>query len=161
MWTATATWNLYQPAGYGLDLDKLWIQTSPGVFVNKADTLLPTGLMSRAASAHFGDLDGDGDMDLIVMEWLTPASTVPSRALMYTNDGTGKFTFAAAQPDPSNITPTDRMPPTLTGRPGHRRSYAPDQRWEPDHLHRINGPTPSQDLPGYPCDRRGFGGRRQ
>jgi len=105
--------DIYQPGGYGLDLDKLWVQTAPGVYEDRAATLLPDGLMSRAASCHMGDLDGDGDMDLINMDWGLGGTNTVSRALMYTNDGKGKFTLAAAQNDGDFYKPTDRLPATI------------------------------------------------
>ncbi|MES1176395.1 MAG: FG-GAP-like repeat-containing protein [Myxococcales bacterium] len=105
--------DLYQPGGFGFDLDKLWVQTAPGVFVDKAATQLPAGLMSHAASAHMGDLDGDGDMDLIVMDWGTGTTTSTSRAIMYTNDGNGTFSLAAVQNDDTFYQPTDRLPATI------------------------------------------------
>src|SRR4051812_15050699 len=56
--------DIYQPGAYGSDPDKLWVQTAPRVFVDQAETLLPASTASHAASTHFGDLDGDGDLDL-------------------------------------------------------------------------------------------------
>lgn len=105
--------DIYQPGGFGADLDKLWVQTAPGVYENQAATKLPAGLMSHAASAHFGDLDNDGDQDLIVMDWFLSAATTPSRAILYKNDGTGTFTTAAIQNDDGFATATDVFPPTL------------------------------------------------
>jgi MYXO-CTERM domain-containing protein len=107
--------DIYQPGGYGLDLDKLWVQTAPGVFENRASTQLPDGLMSNAGSCHMGDLDGDGDIDLINMDWGLGGTNTIARALMYTNDGTGKFTLAAVQHDGDFYTPTDRLPATIPG----------------------------------------------
>jgi len=52
-------------------------------------------------------------MDLIVMDWFLSATSTPSRAIMYTNDGTGKFTLAAIQNDDGFATATDRLPPTI------------------------------------------------
>ncbi len=105
--------DIYQPGGFGADLDKLWIQTTAGVFVNKADTLLPAGLMSHAGSSHLGDLDGDGDVDMLVMDWGIGQTNTVDRAIIYTNDGTGKFTFAGMQNDPAFATATDILPATL------------------------------------------------
>lgn len=105
--------DMYQPGGFGIDLDKLWVQTAPGVYENKAATLLPTGLMSNSSSCHFGDLDGDGDLDLLVMDWFLSATTTPSRAILYKNDGTGKFGLAGVQKDDGFTTATDVFPPTI------------------------------------------------
>ncbi len=105
--------DIYQSGGFGVDLDKLWIQTTLGVFVNKADTQLPSGLMSHAGSSHMGDLDGDGDADILVMDWGIGQTNTVDRAIIYTNDGTGKFTFAGMQNDPQYATATDILPPTL------------------------------------------------
>jgi MYXO-CTERM domain-containing protein len=87
--------DLYQPGGYGLDNDKLFIQTAPETFVDRAATLLPAGLKSRAGSAHLGDLDGDGDLDLVVGDWGEMPRQSPGNTLVYLNDGKGAFT---AQP---------------------------------------------------------------
>ena len=105
--------DIYQPGGFGLDLDKLWIQTTAGSFEEQAATRLPVGLMSRAASTTFGDVDNDGDMDLINMEWFNPSTTVASRAILYTNDGSGHFTLAATQNDAAFASATDRFPATI------------------------------------------------
>jgi hypothetical protein len=122
--------DIYQPGGYGLDLDKLWIQAAPGVFEDKAASRLPAqmllndggvgtsqlppdagtmtpGLRSKAASAHFGDLDGDGDMDLAIGDWGdnrgSPKTETTVR--LYENDGKGVFTAL----------PLDATPPPLPG----------------------------------------------
>jgi len=107
--------DIYQPGAYGLDLDKLWVQTAPGVYEDRASTQLPEGLMSNVGSCHMGDLDGDGDIDLINMDWGLGGTNTIARALMYTNDGTGKFTLAAVQHDGDFYTPTDRLPATIPG----------------------------------------------
>ena len=105
--------DLYQPGAFGMDLDKLFIQTAPGVYEDRAATLLPDGLMSHAGSCHMGDLDGDGDADLINMDWNMGSTNTVARAIMYTNDGTGKFTLAAVQHDGDFFSPTDRLPATI------------------------------------------------
>lgn len=105
--------DVYQPGGYGFDLDHLFIQTAPGVYEDQSATLLPEGLMSHAASCHMGDLDGDADPDLIVMDWGLGATNTVARAILYTNDGKGKFTLAEVEKDPGFWSPTDRLPPTI------------------------------------------------
>ncbi|MEI9941018.1 MAG: VCBS repeat-containing protein [Pseudomonadota bacterium] len=98
--------DLYQPGGYGLDKDKLFIQTAPGTFVDQAATLLPDGLMSRAGSAHLGDLDGDGDLDLVVGDWGEMPRKSPGNTLVYLNDGKGVFTAQPLTVVPAPLDPT-------------------------------------------------------
>jgi len=105
--------DIYQPGAFGYDLDKLFIQTAPGVYEDRAATQLPDGLMSHAGSCHMGDLDGDGDMDIINMDWNMGSTNTVAHAIMYTNDGSGKFTLAAIQHDGDFFTPTDRLPATI------------------------------------------------
>ena len=103
--------DLFQPGGYGDAPDKLWVQTSNAVFEDQAATLLPAGQMSRAASAHFGDLDGDGDLDLVVADWGNAAADAVSRLILYTNDGKGTFTPVETQKDAAAV--TDHFPSVL------------------------------------------------
>jgi MYXO-CTERM domain-containing protein len=107
--------DIYQPGAFGFDLDKLFVQTAPGVYEDRAATQLPDGLMSHAGSCHMGDLDGDGDSDIIVMDWNMGSTNTIARAIMYTNDGSGKFTLAAFQNDGDNYSPTDRLPAAIPG----------------------------------------------
>jgi hypothetical protein len=95
--------DVYMPGGYGLDADKLLVQTAPGAFADQAATRLPAGLASRAGAAHFGDVDGDGDLDLVVTDWGDEPLESPSRVTLLRNDGAG--TFAPA--------PEGALPPPL------------------------------------------------
>src|SRR6478735_3915068 len=116
--------DIYQPGAFGLDKDKLWVQTAPGVYEDRAATQLPDGLMSHAGSCHMGDLDGDGDSDIIVMDWSMGTTNTVAHAIMYTNDGTGKFALAAVQHEGDLFTPTDRLPATIAAA-GNPPSVAP------------------------------------
>lgn len=103
--------DIYQPGGYGLDLDKLWVQVSPGVFEDKAAELLPPGLKSNTPGFHLGDLDGDGDMDLVTTDWDNAQDRTPVFLTLYLNDGGGKFTPVAVQKEPEFWSAPDRLPP--------------------------------------------------
>lgn len=50
----------------------------------------------------FGDLDGDGDADLVTAEWNVPEGDIPREgevpAIVYLNDGTGNFTSKSNLP---------------------------------------------------------------
>jgi MYXO-CTERM domain-containing protein len=84
--------DLYLPGGYGADTDHLFVQTAAGVFEDQADLLLPPFTWSNAGAAHFGDLDGDGDLDLVVADWGAAPRNSPGDTLVYLNDGKGVFT---------------------------------------------------------------------
>jgi len=103
--------DIYQPGAYGTDPDKLWVQTAPRVFTDQAEILLPSSLASRAASTHFGDLDGDGDLDLVVADWGDASASTVSRLILYSNDGHGLFTLTETQKD--TPTATDHFPATI------------------------------------------------
>ncbi|HEX2872643.1 MAG TPA: FG-GAP-like repeat-containing protein [Polyangiaceae bacterium] len=105
--------DMYAPGGFGIDLDKLWIQTAPGVFEDKAAELLPPGLMSNTPGFHLGDLDGDGDLDLVTTDWFTAGDRTPVFLTLYLNDGTGKFSVAAVQKEAEFWTKGDRFPPRI------------------------------------------------
>jgi MYXO-CTERM domain-containing protein len=105
--------DMYAPGGYGIDLDKLWIQTAPGVFEDKAAELLPPGLMSNTPGFHLGDLDGDGDLDLVTSDWFTAGDRTPVFLTMYLNDGSGKLSVAAVQKEAEFWTKGERLPPRI------------------------------------------------
>jgi hypothetical protein len=103
--------DIYQPGAYGSDPDKLWVQTAPRVFEDRAATLLPAGSASHAASTHLGDLDGDGDLDLVVADWGDASASAISRLILYGNDGHGRFTLIETQKD--TPTASDYFPATI------------------------------------------------
>ena len=107
--------DIYQPGAYGTDTDMLWVQTAPRVFADQAATRLPPPTSSRAASTHFGDLDNDGDLDLIVADWGDASAGAVSRLILYSNDGQGVFTLTETQKDAPSA--TDHFPATISATP--------------------------------------------
>jgi hypothetical protein len=107
--------DIYQPGAYGTDADMLWVQTAPRVFADQAATRLPPSTASHAASTHFGDLDDDGDLDLIVADWGDASAAAVSRLMLYENDGHGVFTLTETQKDAPNA--TDHFPAAISALP--------------------------------------------
>ncbi|HKO50337.1 MAG TPA: VCBS repeat-containing protein [Polyangiaceae bacterium] len=111
--------DLYQPGAYGTDADMLWVQIAPRVFVDQAATLLPQPIApsvgSHAASTHFGDLDDDGDLDLVVADWGDASAGAVSRLILYSNDGHGRFTLTETQKDA--VDASDHFPATISATP--------------------------------------------
>lgn len=83
--------DLYAPDSYGLQPDAFFINDggSPPLFTDEGATRLP--LSSRSAGARFGDLDDDGDLDLVLTYWGTAPYLSPGTAKVYLNDGAGHF----------------------------------------------------------------------
>jgi len=107
--------DIYQPGAYGSDDDKLWVQTAPRVFADQAAALLPASTKSRAGAAHLGDLDRDGDLDLVVADWGDAGANSVSRLILYSNDGHGRFTLTETQSDAPPA--TARFPATISASP--------------------------------------------
>ena len=80
--------DMYVPDAWGA-ADKLFINKGNGTMADEAAARIP-GVKSHAGAARFGDIDNDGDLDLIVGDsWTNDASPI---AHVYVNDGTGRFT---------------------------------------------------------------------
>ncbi len=94
--------DLYLPNAGGA-ADRLYVNQGDGTFVDEASTRLPAGAnASRSAGARFGDVDGDGDLDLLVAQGYASSDGPPAWLLL--NDGDGFFTNA-----------TERLPQTFPG----------------------------------------------
>lgn len=92
--------DLYAPSAWG-DPDVFFINDGVGRFADEAAARLPN-VRSHAGAARFGDVDADGDLDLLVTDgWATSA---PEIAHLYLNDGAGAF--VEAQP---GTLPTSRQ----------------------------------------------------
>jgi hypothetical protein len=88
--------DLYAPGSWG-EVDALFINDGQGAFEDEAAVRLPEGLASRAGATRFGDLDGDGDLDLVVTDWGMTPPYAPGTAHLYRNDGSGHFIDATEQ----------------------------------------------------------------
>jgi PKD repeat protein len=64
--------------------NRLYINDGTGVFTDETSTRLPIDA-DKSIEGDFGDVDGDGDLDIIVINNL-------SQNRLYINDGTGVFT---------------------------------------------------------------------
>ncbi|MEO0478303.1 MAG: VCBS repeat-containing protein [Planctomycetota bacterium] len=82
----------------------LFLNDGNGVFTDATSTSLPPD-SDWAGSAAFGDVDGDGDLDLVV-------GNEQSQNRLYLNDGTGVFTDATSTSMPAD---SDRSLATVLG----------------------------------------------
>jgi hypothetical protein len=85
--------DMYAPDGGGADADAYFINDGTGAFTDESSTLLP-GTMSNAGAARFADIDGDGDLDLIVADGYGNSGN-DETLHFYVNDGSGAMTEAA------------------------------------------------------------------
>jgi hypothetical protein len=133
--------DIFMPGGYGGTPDQLFMQVAPRSFHNDPSRI--GGTSSHVGGVHAGDIDGDGDFDLVLADWgdhpnpddsKVPASAVTVRILE--NDGTGHFTEKTSLPAPDGSSATDvdlqdvdgdfALDIVLTNRNGHSRLYLND-----------------------------------
>ncbi len=76
----------------------LWINNGLGVFTDQTATRLPTVLAQTSAVVP-GDIDGDGDKDLIVVN----GSLAGKQSFVYVNNGAGVFTDETATRLPAQL----------------------------------------------------------
>jgi len=103
--------DVYLPGGYGNHQDQLLMQKAPRRFTDEIARIAGSH-KSTAGSVHAGDIDDDGDIDLVVGDW--GASPNPDRPgtsantiRILENDGTGRFREKAVLPAPGGTTTTD------------------------------------------------------
>lgn len=88
--------DMFLPDANAATADRLYVNDGTGVFDDQAASRLPSALASRAGAARFADLDGDGDLDLVVANGYM--SNAPDVLNVYVNDGAGFFTAGPAMP---------------------------------------------------------------
>lgn len=69
----------------------LLINNGAGVFTNETTTRIPT-LNTSTSRATFGDVDGDGDLDIALCNSGTSRFGTTGQPRLYLNDSTGRFT---------------------------------------------------------------------
>ncbi len=84
--------DIFAPDAWGA-ADALYVNDGKGTFSNEAATRTG-GSHSRAGSTRFGDVDADGDLDLIIGDWGTAPPKGAWSAHLFLNDGKGNFTAA-------------------------------------------------------------------
>jgi hypothetical protein len=77
--------------------NRLYLNNGRGVFSDRTSELLPADNNANTVKAAFGDVDADGDVDILL------ANLGPEQLLL--SDGSGRFVFAAA----------NALPPTPPG----------------------------------------------
>jgi len=93
--------DIFLPSASG-GVDRLFIQDAFGGFTDQAAARI--GTSSRSAATRFGDLDGDGDLDLLIGAGYASPDSPPAR--LYLNDAEGVFTEALGAL-PTTIAGTD------------------------------------------------------
>ena len=97
--------DIVAPDGYAKQPDALFVNDGKSLpsFRNEGKERL--GTSSRAGATRLGDLDGDGDLDLIITDWGDMPPESPGTAHVYRNDGKGSFSElqAAVPQDTANI----------------------------------------------------------
>jgi hypothetical protein len=83
---------------YG-DASKLYRRDAAG-WTDVSATALPAG-MPRVGDADLGDVDGDGDLDLVLADWGSGNLMTGAPPRLYTNNGSGVFTDATATAMPA------------------------------------------------------------
>ncbi len=86
--------DMFAPDAWG-GPDAFFINDGRGGFTN--DAARSGGSHSRAGSTRFGDVDGDGDLDLLVGDWGASPPKGAWSIHLYLNDGSGTFTLTDLQ----------------------------------------------------------------
>jgi FG-GAP-like repeat len=84
--------DLFVPDSWAIQADALYVQVSPGVYVDEGAERI--GSSSRAGAARMGDLNGDGHLDIVATDWGQAPPRSPGLGQIYINDGLGRFTLS-------------------------------------------------------------------
>lgn len=74
---------------------RLFLGSAEGEFTDVTETNLPS-LQASIGDLEFGDIDGDGDLDVVLADWGpgSPLEGDGGRTRLWVNDGTGNFSDA-------------------------------------------------------------------
>ena len=83
---------------------QLYLADGAGKFSNVTATHLPA-ISASIGDAEFGDVDSDGDLDVVLADWGpgSPMSNSGGRTLLWLNDGTGHFSDATSTRMPNTL----------------------------------------------------------
>ncbi len=87
-------------------ITRLYLNSGSGQFIDATSLKMPQ-LRSNTNAIGLGDLDGDGDLDLVTAAFPSfhyPTWGAGGTNLIYVNDGTGKFSVSAGMSSPSEWT---------------------------------------------------------
>jgi len=86
--------DIYAPDGAG-GPHVLFINDGMGVFTDEAAERLPAGSFPQGGAARMGDVDNDGDLDILAGDGYSQGAAAAQFARLYLNDGSGNFEEAA------------------------------------------------------------------
>jgi hypothetical protein len=91
--------DIIAPDAWNLQPDAVFINDGNANFIDEGATRL--GTSSRAGATRLGDLDSDGDLDLVISDWGDNPPFSTGTGAVFHNDGAGNFTLAYVLEDPT------------------------------------------------------------
>lgn len=83
--------DVFAPDSWGLQPDALFINPGKANTPFEDQGPLRLGTSSTAGATRMGDVDGDGDLDILVSDWGDDPPISPGTAQVFLNDGHGYF----------------------------------------------------------------------